>query len=364
MNLAANPRTTATLELLLRAFAALGLGASTLLMWDYAQPAPTFCGVGQGCDSVRLSSYSSLLGMPTPLFGIIFFALALELALLSGERARRLLVPLGFAGGVMGLAFILLQAFVVHAFCVFCLVTDVGALAISVLAFVLRERPSVALDKRGWVAASAIMAVGFVAPFAYGAVHSTQAAHAPIASDSPTEVPDFVRREQAATPSVPTIVVFMDFECPHCRAEHFALTRLIDEFGSPVRIARKHTPLPTHRYAPLAARAAICAEGAGRGDLMVETLFSIDDLGEPAIYAAAERLGLDMPTFKGCLASATTTRRLEDDARDATAARVEGLPTFYIGDERFEGQQRDEAVLAALRQAAAAGKARVADEKH
>ncbi len=339
---------TSALDWVLRVLGAIGLGASALLLWEYTRATLTFCRSGEGCDLVRLSPWASLLGVPTPVYGVVFFSLVLVLAVAPGARARRLLTVAGAVGGLAGVGFILLQAIQIGAFCVYCMTVDVASVAIALIVLARRE-PVVSLGRASWAAFSAVLLVGFGAPFAYGV-----ATHPAPKGPAVTGVPECVAREEAG-PAI-AIVAFMDFECPYCRAENFTVRNLIDQLGDslgkPVRLVRKHFPLSQHKYARDAAKAAICADDAGRGELMSALLFSAEDLSPPALEAAAGQLGLDAASFRACMGSASTAQRLADDVACGLTANIDGLPTFYVGDQRFEGLQKDDALIAALRRAA------------
>ncbi len=59
----------------------LGLTVSAYLAYEYSLSGPVNCPIdGGGCEIVRKSSYSSLLGIQLPYFGILFY---LVLAFLS-----------------------------------------------------------------------------------------------------------------------------------------------------------------------------------------------------------------------------------------------------------------------------------------
>jgi protein-disulfide isomerase/uncharacterized membrane protein len=338
-------KTAAALDWVLRTLAALGLGASALLLWEYTRSTPMFCGVGGGCDLVRRSSWASLASVPTPVYGVLFFSVVLVLSLVPGGRARRALTAVASVGALGAVGFVLLQAVEIHAFCTYCMIVDLSAIVIALIALASRE-PARRLLPAGWVGFGALLVAGIGAPFLLASVK-------PPPPPAPA-VPECVLSEQTGGPV--TVVVFSDFECPFCRVEHFAMERLArelgDTLGKPVRVVQKHFPLSQHKHAEMAARAAICAEQSARGELLPDLLFSTEDLSPAAIEAAASQLGMDTASLRACMASEATRRRLGADVACGTAARVDSLPTMYIGSERFEGLQKDQAIAAAVRRAA------------
>src|SRR5258708_5321032 len=61
-----------------------------------------------------------------------------------------------------------------------------------------------------------------------------------------------------------TIVEWSDFQCPFCGRVIDTLHQIEKSYGSDVRIAFKHNPLPMHPNAPYAAKAAIAAPKQGK----------------------------------------------------------------------------------------------------
>jgi predicted DsbA family dithiol-disulfide isomerase len=70
---------------------------------------------------------------------------------------------------------------------------------------------------------------------------------------------------------------------------------------------------------------------------MADALFRAEDLSPVGCEQIASRLGLDMAVYRDCVSSARTSASLERDRSDANASGVQGLPTMYVGSERFEG---------------------------
>lgn len=102
-----------------------------------------------------------------------------------------------------------------------------------------------------------------------------------------------------------TLVEFVDFESPHCRRLQPDLLRVLEDHPDEVRLEIRDLPLPYHRQAFVAAKAAHCAGEQGAywayHDLLLleQPAFSPGDLARHA-----DRLGLDPGGFSACLASA------------------------------------------------------------
>jgi protein-disulfide isomerase len=337
------PRSSVAAELVLRVAAAVGLGVSALLLWEYLTPAADICGPGGGCDMVRQSAYASILGVPTPAFGVLFFGAVFAMSHFHTPLWRQRLRAGAVVGGLVGVALLVIQAFVLDAFCTYCVAADVAAIAVAVCAVASRGAVS-SLAPATRVAMTVAAGLGLAAPIAIGLAAGAKPAEPPPPSASVPSIEEIVPRE----PGVATLVEFIDFECPFCRKLHHELKPVLRDYRGRVRVVRKHVPLPNHTNAVFAARAACCAEEQGRGDEMADALFQSHDLSPSACEQLAARLGLDVEAFRACFASDATTERLRQDAADATRLEINALPTFFIGTERFRGPQPESLIRDSL----------------
>jgi uncharacterized membrane protein len=97
------------------------------------------CMIVTGCDEVLQSSYATLPGgVPVAALGAVAYFTAFSLATLAAfgyEGARRLLAPLVAVMFLATLWFFYLQAFVIHAFCVYCLLSAAVTTTLTLLVF-------------------------------------------------------------------------------------------------------------------------------------------------------------------------------------------------------------------------------------
>jgi len=340
-------------------FAILGLGASIASLIDYVGAAPTFC-AETGCATVRESAWAHPLGIPMPVLGVAFYLGALVLSFVDAPRLRRVLAIAGAAWAVL---LIVLQAFVIDAWCKLCLVADPAAIgyALMVLASATAVRFTIT---RGFVTLPALLAtVGVLALWtsdlpaseAAGtpAAQAAQAAPAGTAAPaSPDKPPAFV--EQAQVPGAATVVEVVDFECPFCRRMQDRLVSAIAHIQSPVRVVRKMLPLKMHPHSMPAALAYCCADAQGKGDEMAAALFAAkpDDLTPEGCEKLAASVGCDLERYRRDLPQAET--RVAADMAEVRAAGIRSLPTLFIGGERIVGAGKSTEELTALLDHAAA----------
>ncbi|MCR6491479.1 DsbA family protein [Cellulomonas sp. P24] len=154
-----------------------------------------------------------------------------------------------------------------------------------------------------------------------------------------------------------TVVEFGDLECPYCRAAAPVLRELVDTAAGTVRLVFRHFPLfEVHPHALTAALAVEAAASQGAFWPMFDRLVSGPvDLGDAALRAAADELGLD-----GSLVVGEAAQRhgdwVEEDYADGRALDVRGTPTLFVNDERFSGQVTLTALRACVAQALGAGR--------
>jgi uncharacterized membrane protein len=108
------------------ALAAAGLADSAYLTAKHFSGGEVPCSVISGCEQVLTSSYAEFFGIPTAAFGAAAYFAAFSLALLTYYGNSKLwglfgLLTFAMAGFTVWLVY--LQAYVIGAFCQFCLIS-------------------------------------------------------------------------------------------------------------------------------------------------------------------------------------------------------------------------------------------------
>ncbi len=127
-----------------------------------------------------------------------------------------------------------------------------------------------------------------------------------------------------------TIIEFSDFQCPYCKQTAPLLDQVLKNNPGKVRLIFKNMPLPGHRYAELAARAAVAAQEQGKFWEFYHELFSSPRLTPQIIENIAVKLNLDMQRYKQDMFSPKIQQRIIQDIRDANEAGVTGTPAIFI----------------------------------
>jgi len=119
--------------------AALGVAVSVVaLHHHYGTSQTTYCDFGEGfnCDIVNRSIYSTVLGIPDALIGVIGYALVLALATFYRKKAETpaMLLIASVAGLSFALYLTYIEAFVLATWCILCLSSLTLIVLITVLA--------------------------------------------------------------------------------------------------------------------------------------------------------------------------------------------------------------------------------------
>jgi protein-disulfide isomerase/uncharacterized membrane protein/rhodanese-related sulfurtransferase len=326
--------------------ALLGLFLSIYLLWVYASPSHPMVCLGGGCDEVRASSYAHFFGIPTPAFGVAFYVLLaiLMFAEAAGKRRlHRVILALAAIGFVVAAALTGVEAFVVHAWCAWC----VGQAFAVTLVFILyatgrpRDPREPSMASRYWTVLMVAVIAGSIG------FYMLQRAEKSLAETPPPPPAEaiaarLIRPESHVTgnpQSTVTFVEFGDLQCPACAASYPIVRSLRQQYGDRVKFSFRHFPLPTiHVFAMKAAEASECAAQQGKFWEYVDRAYdSKGDLKDESLEGYAGELGLDKDRFHQCLATDATLPQVQRDQADGLALGVRPTPTFFVGKRRIEG---------------------------
>ena len=115
-----------------------GVAVAGYLTYVHYQPDALICTSSGGCETVQESSYAKVVGIPVALLGLLAWVAVLALVLWDSELARTLVAAIGLGAAGFAAYLVILQAFVIDAWCVWCLVNDVVLVPLLVLLAVWR----------------------------------------------------------------------------------------------------------------------------------------------------------------------------------------------------------------------------------
>jgi protein-disulfide isomerase len=140
-----------------------------------------------------------------------------------------------------------------------------------------------------------------------------------------------------------TIIEVSDFECPYCHQFFDSTYAKLDSAyvrTGKVKLVFFAFPLPGHREAYPAAKAAMCAAVQGRFWPMHDRLFSTQrewanqDQVAGRFTGYAQALHLDMAAYRDCVDNDRVAPLILNDVMQASGAGVNGTPTFILNGQK------------------------------
>jgi uncharacterized membrane protein len=113
--------------------AVVGVAVAGYLTYVHYQPDALICTSHGGCETVQESSYAKLAGIPVALLGLIAWIAVLVFLAWDSELARTLVAAVALGAAAFAIYLVTLQAFVIDAWCVWCLVNDVVLVPLLVI---------------------------------------------------------------------------------------------------------------------------------------------------------------------------------------------------------------------------------------
>lgn len=147
-----------------------------------------------------------------------------------------------------------------------------------------------------------------------------------------------------------TLVEYGDYQCPFCGRAHPIVKRLQEYFGKQMRFVFRNFPLAEMH--PLAEPAAEAAEFAADYDGFWEMHDLIydnqDKLSIPFLLELGKKLELPLDQLGQAIEQRRHEQRIRQDFLGGVRTGVNGTPTFFINDQRYNGTLSSEALAAAM----------------
>jgi protein-disulfide isomerase len=137
-----------------------------------------------------------------------------------------------------------------------------------------------------------------------------------------------------------TLEEFGDFECPPCGNLSPVLEQLEKDYAQQLRVVFREFPMPMHKHALDAARAAEAAGLQGHfwemHDMLYHNRFTWPGAADVRVVFAdyAKTLKLDVDRFKKDLDGSQVDARIKADKERAASLGVDRTPTLFINDRQ------------------------------
>jgi len=150
------------------------------------------------------------------------------------------------------------------------------------------------------------------------------------------------------------LVEYGDYQCPYCGAAYPIVKKIQKELGTRLKFVFRNFPITnSHPQAQWAAEMAEAAAAQGRfwqmHDYLYENQRSLGDEGFFASYA--KKLNMDVARLEREIAQHVHSARVQEDFMSGIRSGVNGTPTFFINDQRYDGYPELGPLVSALEKA-------------
>lgn len=119
------------------------ISAGILVLYDF-KPLPQICNVGEGCYVVKNSSYNTLFfNIPNEYLSLGFFLVIFLLTIyqfVNPTKEKDFAINMGVVlMSIFALYSIYLQAFIIKAYCKYCMTMDISVLLALILILIFRK---------------------------------------------------------------------------------------------------------------------------------------------------------------------------------------------------------------------------------
>ena len=136
-----------------------------------------------------------------------------------------------------------------------------------------------------------------------------------------------------------TLVEYGDYECPYCGQAYPIIKQVQDNLGDNLRFVFRNFPLTqVHPHAQKAAEAAEEADAQNKFWDMHDYLYEHQQaLEDKDLEKYAGILGLNLDRFNDNIKNHVHVSRIREDFLSGIQSGVNGTPSFYINEIRYDG---------------------------
>jgi uncharacterized membrane protein len=127
------------LRIAIGVLALAGIAIAAYIEYERASGGQLACGTG-GCEQVQNSKYAELFGVPVAVLGLAAYAVVFTTALLRLPAAALTGAAVALAGLAFALYLLAVQAFVLDAYCTWCLASDAVLAALAIVTTIRAAR--------------------------------------------------------------------------------------------------------------------------------------------------------------------------------------------------------------------------------
>lgn len=136
-----------------------------------------------------------------------------------------------------------------------------------------------------------------------------------------------------------TLVEYGDYQCPYCAMAYPIVKQLKNHFGEQMRVVFRHFPLTElHPSAEVAAEATEFAASHGKFWEMHDLIYENQSrLSGTFLFQLAKHLDLPIMDLEKVLEKRVYISKIREQFIGGVRSGVNGTPTFFINDQRYNG---------------------------
>ncbi|WP_392553243.1 thioredoxin domain-containing protein [Orbus wheelerorum] len=142
------------------------------------------------------------------------------------------------------------------------------------------------------------------------------------------------------------LVEYGDYQCPYCAEFYYVIKELQNQLGTNLKFIFRNFPLEMH---PNALHAAIATEVLAKynkfwpmHDMLYENQAYLHDKN---LINYAEKLGVNEQQFEQDFKDKSFADKVEKDFESGLRSGVNGTPSLYINNKKYEGEYSLDAIL-------------------
>lgn len=149
----------------------------------------------------------------------------------------------------------------------------------------------------------------------------------------------FVDPQRGAAEPLIYIVEFSDFACPFCKESQKIIGQILAKYPDTIRHVWKDAPAEElHRDSMKAHLAARCAQKQNKFWEYHDQLFNEQgDFNNETLENIAQTVGLNLKKWQTCFEKKEEQAKIERGIIEAEVLGVDGIPYFFINNQRISG---------------------------
>lgn len=331
----------------------------------------SFCAISRSinCDTVSQSPYAIFFGLPIAVWGIFGYLFLLFLLFFAAKPAAEkkrvwallILVSFAFSTGSMVLAII--SAFLIHSFCIMCIVSYGINFLLLYFTWLTRKR----FDQSGIIEGlkrdiyflwennrlTGALIIVFLLMAISGILFFPKYWHyslPPISVNMPRGLTEKGHPWIGSENPELVITEFVDYQCFQCNKMHYFLRQLLSDHNHKIRLVHRNYPMD-HEFNPILnnqpfyigsgkmALLSIYAAKKGKFWEMHDFLISHSfETGVINIKKLSTQVGLDYKELSRSLYDPEIRHLLMIDIRDGMRHGITGTPAYVINGNVYVGQ--------------------------